>query len=83
MSKDEVNKINFDGKLYSIESLTENVKGNFNLLLKVQQDIAIVVADLKIKQAAQVQLALRLKELIIEDKIEGLKVDGLLQDNNV
>lgn len=73
MSDDKIKEINFDGKTYLIEDLTPRVIDGFNMLAKLQQEIADISYQLKKCQAAQVHSSKELKEAIQEDKIKSVQ----------
>ena len=51
MSDDKIKEINFDGETYLIEDLTPRVIDGFNMLAKLQQEIADISYQLKKCQA--------------------------------
>jgi hypothetical protein len=73
MSQQEVKELNFNGKVYAIDDLTIRAKEGFNLLLKVQAKVNELASDLKVQQAAQIQLTADVQQILEEDKIEEVK----------
>ena len=73
MSDDKIKEINFDGDTYLIEDLTPRVIDGFNMLAKLQQEIADISYQLKKCQAAQVHSSKELKEAIQDDKIKSVQ----------
>ena len=72
-NKEPTNKIEtieFDGNKYAVDDLTPRVIDGFNMLIKLQNDIAEQSYQLKKSQAAQVGLSSELKANITEDKIK-------------
>jgi hypothetical protein len=70
MTDNELKTVNFDGLEYKIEDLTPRTIEGFNMLVKLQQDIAKISYDLKVNQAAQKVISEELKVTLKEDKIK-------------
>ena len=62
--------VNFDGDTYSIDSLTPRVLEGFNMLVKLQNEIAELSYQLKKSQAAQAGISNEIKVNIRTDKIK-------------
>ena len=69
MNDNKIETVNFDGLEYKIEDLTPRTLEGFNMLVKLQQEIAKVSYELRINQAAQKQISEELKIALREDKI--------------
>ena len=70
MTDNELKTVNFDGLEYKIEDLTPRTIEGFNMLVKLQQDIAKISYDLKVNQAAQKVISEELKVFLKEDKVK-------------
>jgi 5-formaminoimidazole-4-carboxamide-1-beta-D-ribofuranosyl 5'-monophosphate synthetase len=75
MDDNKIETVNFDGLEYKIEDLTPRTLEGFNMLVKLQQEIAKVSYELRINQAAQKQISEELKVAIREDKIKHVEKD--------
>tara|TARA_R100001463_G_scaffold39591_2_gene84666 strand:- start:864 stop:1136 length:273 start_codon:yes stop_codon:yes gene_type:complete len=73
MDDNKIETVNFDGLEYKIEDLTPRTLEGFNMLVKLQQEIAKVSYELRINQAAQKQISEELKVAIREDKIKHVE----------
>ena len=73
MTDNELKTVNFDGLEYKIEDLTPRTLEGFNMLVKLQQEIAKVSYELRINQAAQKQISEELKIALREDKINHVE----------
>ena len=73
MDDNKIETVNFDGFEYKIEDLTPRAIEGFNMLVKLQQEIAKVSYELRINQAAQKQISEELKVAIREDKIKHVE----------
>ena len=73
MNDNKIETVNFDGLEYKIEDLTPRTLEGFNMLVKLQQEIAKVSYDLRINQAAQKQISEELKIALREDKINHVE----------
>tara|TARA_Y100000389_G_C17289382_1_gene427207 strand:+ start:365 stop:595 length:231 start_codon:yes stop_codon:yes gene_type:complete len=73
MTDNELKTVNFDGLEYKIEDLTPRTIEGFNMLVKLQQDIAKISYDLKVNQAAQKQISEELKVFLKEDKVKHVE----------
>lgn len=70
MADNDLKTVNFDGFEYKIEDLTPRAIEGFNMLVKLQQEIANISYDLRINQAAQKLISEELKITLKEDKIK-------------
>lgn len=70
MADNDLKTVNFDGFEYKIEDLTPRAIEGFNMLVKLQQEIANISYDLRINQAAQKLISEELKTTLKEDKIK-------------
>ena len=70
MNDNKIETVNFDGLEYKIEDLTPRTLEGFNMLVKLQQEIANISYDLRINQAAQKLISEELKTTLKEDKIK-------------
>ena len=70
MADNDLKTVNFDGFEYKIEDLTPRAIEGFNMLVKLQQEIANISYDLRINQAAQKLISEELKTILKEDKIK-------------
>jgi hypothetical protein len=66
----EIKTVTFDGFEYKIEDLTPNAIEGFNMLVKLQQEIANISYNLRVNQAAQKLISEELKTILKEDKIK-------------
>jgi hypothetical protein len=66
----QIKTINFEGENYKIEDLTPRAVEGFNMLIKLNQELADITYQLKKCQAAQVHTSEELKGIIKEDKIK-------------
>ena len=73
MADNELKTVNFDGFEYKIEDLTPKAIEGFNMLVKLQQDIAKISYDLKVNQAAQKVISEELKVFLKEDKVKHVE----------
>jgi hypothetical protein len=73
MTDNELKTVNFDGLEYKIEDLTPRTIEGFNMLVKLQQDIAKISYDLKVNQAAQKVISEELKVSLKEDKVKHVE----------
>lgn len=73
MNDNKIETVNFDGLEYKIEDLTPRTLEGFNMLVKLQQEIARVSYELRINQAAQKQISEELKIALKEDKIKHVE----------
>ena len=73
MTDNELKTVNFDGLEYKIEDLTPRTLEGFNMLVKLQQEIAKVSYELRINQAAQKQISEELKIALREDEINHVE----------
>lgn len=73
MTDNELKTVNFDGLEYQIEDLTPRTIEGFNMLVKLQQDIAKISYDLKVNQAAQKVISEELKVFLKEDKVKHVE----------
>jgi len=73
MNDNELKTVNFDGLEYKIEDLTSRTIEGFNMLVKLQQDIAKISYDLKVNQAAQKVISEELKVFLKEDKVKHVE----------
>jgi len=73
MNDNKIETVNFDGLEYKIEDLTPRTLEGFNMLVKLQQEIAKVSYELRINQAAQKQISEELKIALREDKINHVE----------
>lgn len=73
MNDNKIETVNFDGLEYKIEDLTPRTLEGFNMLVKLQQEIAKISYDLRIDQAAQKQISEELKIALREDKINHVE----------
>ena len=73
MTDNEIKTVTFDGFEYKIEELTPRTLEGFNMLVKLQQEIAKVSSELRINQAAQKQISEELKIALKEDKIKHVE----------
>ena len=73
MTDNELETVNFDGLEYKIEDLTPRTIEGFNMLVKLQQDIAKISYDLKVNQAAQKVISEELKVFLKEDKVKHVE----------
>ena len=73
MNGNKIETVNFDGLEYKIEDLTPRTLEGFNMLVKLQQEIAKVSYELRINQAAQKQISEELKIALREDKINHVE----------
>ncbi len=73
MTDNELKTVNFDGLEYKIEDLTSRTIEGFNMLVKLQQDIAKISYDLKVNQAAQKVISEELKVFLKEDKVKHVE----------
>ncbi len=73
MNDNELKTVNFDGLEYKIEDLTPRTIEGFNMLVKLQQDIAKISYDLKVNQAAQKVISEELKVFLKEDKVKHVE----------
>lgn len=71
-----IKTINFDGKGYKVEDLTPRVVEGFNMLVKLQQELANISYELKKCQSAQVKTSEELKVAIEEDKIKPVEKEN-------
>lgn len=70
MADNDLKTVNFDGFEYKIEDLTPRAIEGFNMLVKLQQEIANISYDLRVNQAAQKLISEELKTTLKEDKIK-------------
>lgn len=70
MADNELKTVNFDGFEYKIKDLTPKAIEGFNMLVKLQQEIANISYDLRVNQAAQKLISEELKTTLKEDKIK-------------
>lgn len=70
MSESQIKTVNFENENYKIEDLTPRAIEGFNMLIKLNQELADVTYQLKKCQAAQVHTSQELKNIIKEDKIK-------------
>ena len=70
MADNDLKTVNFDGFEYKIEDLTPRAIEGFNMLVKLQQEIANISYDLRVNQAAQKLISDELKVTLKEDKIK-------------
>jgi hypothetical protein len=70
MADNELKTVNFDGFEYKIEDLTPKAIEGFNMLVKLQQEIANISYNLRVNQAAQKLISEELKTTLKEDKIK-------------
>jgi len=68
----QIKTIDFDGVKYVVEELTPRIIDGFNMLIKLQNEIAEQSYQLKKSQAAQTGLSVELKENLAADKIESV-----------
>ena len=73
MNDNKIETVNFDGLDYKIEDLTPRTLEGFNMLVKLQQEIAKVSYELRINQAAQKQISEELKIALREDEINHVE----------
>ena len=73
MNDNKIETVNFDGLEYKIEDLTPRTLEGFNMLVKLQQEIAKVSYELRINQAAQKQISEELKIALREDEINHVE----------
>lgn len=73
MTDNELKTVNFDGLEYKIEDLTPRTIEGFNMLVKLQQDIAKISYNLKVNQAAQKVISEELKVFLKEDKVKHVE----------
>ena len=73
MNDNKIETVNFDGLEYKIEDLTPRTIESFNMLVKLQQDIAKISYDLKVNQAAQKVISEELKVFLKEDKVKHVE----------
>ena len=73
MDDNKIETVNFDGLEYKIEDLTPRTLEGFNMLVKLQQEIAKISYELRINQAAQKQISEELKIALREDKINHVE----------
>ena len=73
MNDNKIETVNFNGLEYKIEDLTPRTLEGFNMLVKLQQEIAKVSYELRINQAAQKQISEELKIALREDKINHVE----------
>jgi|OM-RGC.v1.033816647 hypothetical protein len=66
----EIKTVTFDGFEYKIEDLTPNAIEGFNMLVKLQQEIANISYDLRVNQAAQKLISEELKTTLKEENIQ-------------
>ena len=71
----QIKTINFENENYKIEDLTPRVIEGFNMLIKLNQELADITYQLKKCQAAQVHTSEELKVIIKEDKISPVVED--------
>jgi hypothetical protein len=71
----QIKTINFDNQNYNIEDLTPRAIEGFNMLIKLNQELADITYQLKKCQAAQVHTSEELKGIIEEDKIKPVVED--------
>ena len=68
----QIKTIDFDGVKYVVEELTPRIIDGFNMLIKLQNEIAEQSYQLRKSQAAQTGLSVELKENLVADKIEAV-----------
>ncbi len=73
MNDNEIQTVNFDGLEYKIKDLTPRTIEGFNLLVKLQKEIADISYDLRVNQAAQKLISEELKANLREDKINHVE----------
>jgi hypothetical protein len=78
----QVKEINFNGKIYEIESLTPRVINSFNNLVKLQSELNEIAYVAAVKQAAQKQMSLELEGMIKEDKIKEIAEQEQVKDDS-
>ena len=70
VSEDQIRTIDYDGVKYAVEDLPPRIIDGFNMLIKLQNDIAEQSYQLKKSQAAQTGLSIELKNNLAEDKVK-------------
>ena len=68
--KGQIKTIDYEGVKYAVEDLPPRVIDGFNMLIKLQNEIAEQSYQLKKSQAAQTGLSIELKKNIVEDKVK-------------
>ena len=68
-----IDRLNFNGKEYKIEDLTDKVKSGINALLKVQQNLNELAQQVRIQQSAQTEITRQVQQDIEEDKIKEVE----------
>ena len=66
----QIKTIDYEGVKYAVEDLPSRVIDGFNMLIKLQNEIAEQSYQLKKSQAAQTGLSIELKKNIVEDKVK-------------
>jgi len=74
MTDQKIERINYNGKEYLIEDLTEPMKQEFNMLLEIQTELNRLGRLVKVQQRAQDSTTSALDQLIEEAGIEELPV---------
>jgi hypothetical protein len=74
MTDQKIERINYNGKEYLIEDLTEPMKQEFNMLLGIQTELNRLSGLVKVQQRAQDSTTSALDQLIEEAGIEELPV---------
>jgi hypothetical protein len=74
MTDQKIERVNYNGKEYLIEDLTEPMKQEFNMLLGIQTELNRLSGLVKIQQRAQDSTTGALDALIQESGIEELPV---------
>ena len=70
VSEEQIRTIDYDGVKYAVEDLPPRIIDGFNMLIKLQNDIAEQSYQLKKSQAAQTGLSIELKNNLAEDKVK-------------
>jgi len=70
VSEEQIRTIDYDGIKYAVEDLPPRIIDGFNMLIKLQNDIAEQSYQLKKSQAAQTGLSIELKNNLAEDKVK-------------
>ena len=70
VSEEQIRTIDYDGIKYAVEDLPPRIIDGFNMLIKLQNDIAEQSYQLKKSQAAQTGLSIELKNNLEEDKVK-------------
>ena len=69
--------LNFDGKVYHVEDLTPRAADGFTPLVRVSQEVNELAYQIRVKQAAEKQLQIEVKQILKEDKVKCTEQEQL------